>query len=133
MIGIGRRDFVGLDAKRQVRRRGTCVFVRIAHGNRIKSAQYIGLHHGELSDAVDAASITQLNEVEPAAAAWTPGGGTVLAARFAQGFTRLVEELGREGTAAHAGAVRLEDSDHFADAAGSHAQTIARAGGDGIR
>ena len=37
VVGIGRRDFVGLDAKRQVRRRGTCVFIQVAHGNRIKS------------------------------------------------------------------------------------------------
>ena len=108
------------------------MFIRVAHRNRIESAQDVGLHHGELGDAVDAARVAQLNQVEPAATAWTSGGGAVFAARFAQRFAGLVEEFSREGSATDTGAVRLEDPDHFADAAGSHAQTIARAGGDGV-
>ncbi len=46
--------------------------------------------------------------------------------------TGLVEELGRERTAAHTGAISLEDTIHLADTAGSKTETCACAGSYGI-
>ncbi len=54
-------------------------------------------------------------------------------AQAAQRVARLVEQLGREGAAAHARAVGLEDAVDLADAVRSHAQTRAGAGAHRVR
>ena len=48
-------------------------------------------------------------------------------------FAQVVVELGREGAAAHAGAVGFKDSDDFPDAVRSKTQTRARSGRSGSR
>ena len=50
----------------------------------------------------------------------------------AQALSVRIEEFRGERTAAHAGAVGLEDAEHLAYAGGRHAQTRAHAGGKGI-
>ena len=108
------------------------MLVAIAHGHSIESAQDIGLHHGQLGNTIDAACIAQLHEIEPSTAAGPAGGGAEFTSCFAQGFSRSVEQFRRERPTAHAGAVRLEDTDDFTDSPWSHTQTVARPGGDGV-
>ena len=52
-------------------------------------------------------SVLELRDVNPPAASWSASGGAELAAGSAQGLAGGVQELGRERTLTHAGAVSL--------------------------
>ena len=70
---------------------------------------------------------------QPAGAAGTARGGTELVTLAAQFLACLVEQLCGEGTAAHAGAVGLEDAVDISDGGGGHSKTETCAGADGGR
>src|SRR5579859_2236241 len=59
------------------------------HGDFWQTVEYIQLGNGQVGAAIEFADVTRDDCVKPANAARTTGGGTKLAAKFAQGGTAL--------------------------------------------
>ena len=81
----------------------------------IEFVKDVGLGERDVGDAVDHQCVLECDKVKPSATSWSSGGCAILIAFLAEKFSRFVEEFCREGSAAHAGAVCLHDTE---DAAG---------------
>ena len=98
-------------------------FVEVVHD--------IGFGDEEMCYPVEHACVAQGRDVNPSAAAWASGGGSVFVAYFAETCAGAVEELGGEGAGTDACAVGFADAHYTAYARGSHSQSGAYSGSYG--
>ena len=89
----------------------------------IEVVHNVRLHHDELCNTIHHHGILQCYQVKPAATTRATRNSTKLMTDAAQLLTRLIEELGGEGTTTHAGAVGLENTIYVTDLCGRDTQT----------
>ena len=106
-IGLRHRYFVKANAVH---------LIRHAYGNLLKTGEHIQLGDKQVGKPVDAHRLACKHRIVPAASARTPRVHAELAAGCAQEIAHLVEELGGERTGAHAGGVRLLNTNHAGNA-----------------
>src|SRR5204863_3666160 len=104
-----------------------------ADAQRIDSRENVELGDGQRGHAIEADGVAQRDLVEPAAAAWPPGGGPHLAPALAKPLAELVLELRREWPRADARRVGLCDPPDLVDVPGPDAGTDAGRARDGVR
>src|SRR5262249_17887031 len=107
-------------------------FVGDANLDRRQTVEHIQLGDGQAVDAVDLHRAFECDQVDPAAAARTPGGRAEFVAAFAQRFAGGVVEFGGKRAAADARRVRLADAEHVVDVARAHAGAGAGATDGGV-
>lgn len=98
----------------------------------VKVIEDVALHHDELSDTVEHDCIAESHEVNPTATTLTAGHCTVFMTEVTDALAGGIEKLGREGTAADAGTVCLEDTEHLTNLVGGHAEAGTCTGADGV-
>ena len=98
----------------------------------MEGVEHIAFHHYEFRNAVDHYGVTQGYEVNPTAAAFATGHGSVFMAEVADGASCLVEELCGERSGTHTGAVCLENSVDVAYPVGCYAKAGTCTGSYGV-
>ena len=120
--GVERRVFGALAA----------VFVGDADLQLLHAVEDVELGDAQAGDAVDGDRALERDDVHPAAAARTAGGGAVFLAAVADALADFVVELGRERAAADARGVGLGDAEHVVDRIGADAGAGERAADGGV-
>src|SRR5437763_3928416 len=106
-------------------------FVSDADAELIQAAENVQKHDGQLIHVTQGRSVPGGHGIEPAAATRPAGDGAILAAYLADALADAawpVVELGGEGPAAHARAVRLDHADDPIEPPRGHAGAAPDAG-----
>src|SRR6478752_5654666 len=106
----------------------TVELVSHADLNRIEPVEHVEQRQRDLGYAVQPDHPPRSHGIEPSDAARSSGGGAVFATAFADFVPCRIEELCRERSAAHPGAVGLEHADHRVDLVWRDSGTLACAG-----
>src|SRR4029079_5186482 len=111
----------------------TVDLVRHADPQPLDAGEDVELVEHDRGDAVDRYRVPQRDGVEPADPARSPGDRAVFITAFGDAVADPVEQLGRIGTRAHTGRIRLHDADDLVDLERPDAAARARATGDRVR
>src|SRR5690606_13247377 len=124
--------FPALGVQRRVLGALAAVLVGDADLQLLHAVEHVELGDAQAGDAVDGHRALEGDDVHPAAAARTAGGGAVLGTAVADALADLVVQLGRERAAADAGGVGLGDAQHVIDVLRAHAGAGQRATDGGV-
>ena len=111
----------------------TVQLVPNSHLDLFEPVQNIELGQVETGVAVDHGRVLHDDQVQPTTATTTAGSGTVLSTDLLEGVADIAEVFGREGSTAHTGGVRLDDTNDLFDHLRGETETGADTANGGSR
>ena len=132
-IFIHRLCGVKLLAGREICRQSAVHIVLDAYRNAVKVGKHIELCQCYLGRALHHYAVFGGDHVKTSDAAGTPGSSSVLVSGAAKLLALLAEQLAGKGSRAHAGGIRLHNSQHIVKPASWNTRADGCVGGDGRR